>query len=117
MSEYFPGAVDDDERGSLRLVLEDRGHPIREALAVGTDNAVGQTILDEARRQPGQGEVAIGHEVAHGALVRIYTREGEGYDDEGNRQHRPEEELELEATRESEKTVPHSGCPWCCVTG
>ena len=92
------------------VVIANDLHENRLALAreVGADHAVGQPVLDHAGGQAGQRQIPLGHEVPHRPLVRVDADEGQGDDDEGDRQHCPQEELGVQAAEPAHDEPPHS---------
>jgi hypothetical protein len=54
---------------------------------------VGQAILHDPSDQAGQRQIPLGHEVAHLSLVRVDACEGQGDDNERDRQYGPQKEL------------------------
>jgi hypothetical protein len=106
MGQHPALPVDDDQRGRLRLSTGERQHPRRQLASVSADHTVSQSILHYPGDQAGQRQIPLGHKVAHRPLVGVDAREGQGDEDERDRQHRPQKELGVQTAEPTTQGQP-----------
>ncbi len=70
---------------------------------------MGQAVLQDSGHEPGQGQVPSSNEIPHRPLMGVDAGEGQGQKGKGDREDRPENQLDLETAKPSgHPNPPHS---------